>query len=250
MRSPKNSFYRASAGRGWYTDAMRKKNPVKAFIVRLAALGALAVVAAAGALAFTNALVVGESAPHISSALSEQQPAQVAIVLGAKVMGNGTPSSTLADRVAAGVALYRAGKVKKLLLSGDHGQTSYDEVDCMRAYAEKVGVPAEDIFMDHAGFNTYDTMYRARDIFKVKSAIVVTQKYHLWRSVYLAKSLGLEVSGFPADKSPMHTRDFIREVLARANAVLEVSLTHPKPRILGSAIPITGDGRATENGKS
>lgn len=212
------------------------------FLLALCAIGIICLTPA-------NALVVISSTSHISPSLAEQPKAQAAIVLGAKVWSDGTPTPTLADRVAAGVALYRAGKVEKLLLSGDHGTTSYDEVDSMRRYAMKLGVPKKDIFMDHAGFNTYDTMYRARDVFKVKKAIVVTQKYHLWRSVFLARSLGLEASGLPADKSPMHTRDLIRETLARVKAVVEVGITRPKP-LLGPTIPITGDGRATESEKS
>src|SRR6185369_10180527 len=121
--------------------------------------------------------------------------ADAAIILGAAVSPNGLLSGVLQDRMDRGIQLYRAKKVKKLLLSGDHGQSSYDEVTAMGRYALQHGVPAEDIFLDHAGFTTYETMYRARDVFQVRRALVVTQEFHLSRSVYIARSLGLEAWG-------------------------------------------------------
>jgi len=173
--------------------------------------------------------------------------AQVAIVLGAKVYPNGGISPMLTDRLKTGVALYKLGKVDKLLLSGDHGQTTYDEVNAMLRYVLERGVPDEDVFTDHAGFSTYDTMYRARDVFQVKSALVVTQKFHLARAVYTARSLGLDAIGVPADIQPYanERRFAMRDWLARAKAFLQLHVSKPEPRYLGPAIPIDGDGRAT-----
>ncbi|PKM81166.1 MAG: hypothetical protein CVU89_10300 [Firmicutes bacterium HGW-Firmicutes-14] len=176
--------------------------------------------------------------------------AETAIVLGARVYENGTLSQVLADRMETGIELYRAGKVKKLLLTGDHGQTNYDEVNHMRTYALERGVPEEDIFMDHAGFSTYDSMYRARDVFRVKTAVIVTQEFHLPRALYIARKIGLEASGVPADKRTYAGENYLqfREFLARTKAVAQVAL-HMKPRYLGPEIPIAGDGRATKDTK-
>jgi len=123
------------------------------------------------------------------SSIEEAPAADAAIVLGAKVFKSGALSQVLADRMDTGIELYQKGKVKKLLLTGDHGQTSYDEVNAMRRYALERGVPDEDIFMDHAGFSTYDSMYRARDVFMVRKAIIVTQEFHLSRALFIARAV-------------------------------------------------------------
>ena len=133
---------------------------------------------------------------------SNAPSAEVAIVLGAKVWPGGAPSSMLEDRLRTGIELYRPGRVDKLLLSGDHGQSTYDEVNAMRQFVLYRGVPPEDVFMDHAGFSTYDTMYRARDVFQVRDALVVTQGFHLERAVYTARALGMDATGVAADLRP------------------------------------------------
>ena len=195
----------------------------------------------------TNIVIIHGAKDHIVESPEEAPRAQCAIVLGARVTRDGTPFPMLTDRLATGVRLYELGKVDKLLLSGDHGQKSYDEVNAMLDYVLARGVPAEDIFTDHAGFDTYDTMYRARDVFLVESAIVVTQGYHLSRAVYIAKTLGLDAVGVGADlqtyKHPL--RNETREVFARVKAVIQLHVTHATPKYLGPTIPITGDGRAT-----
>jgi SanA protein len=154
----------------------------------------------------------------------------------------------LADRLETGVELYRLGKVEKLLLSGDHGTVPYDEVNAMRTYVIERGVPPEDIFMDHSGFSTFDSMYRARDVFLVTDALVVTQDFHLPRAVYTARALGLEATGVSADRRPYRDtgRLAVREWLARCKAFLQLQVLNSRPRFLGPTIPITGDGRATE----
>jgi SanA protein len=192
--------------------------------------------------------VYARSAARIMEA-SDVPKVEAAIVLGCFVYPDGSPSAMLYDRVLTGVELYKAGKVDKLLMSGDHGEKSYNEVKAMRLLAEKMGVPIRDIFMDHAGFNTYESMYRARDVFRVKSAIIVTQDFHLNRAVYLSKKMGIETYGVKADKRRYLQTEFYhyREIPARVKAFLQAEILKPKPTFLGTPIPITGDGRATHD---
>jgi SanA protein len=211
-------------------------------------LGAgLVVIIAAAAVLVPNLVITRSAAPFIVSEATDAPQAQVAIVLGAKVYANGLPSPMLSDRLETAVTLYRSGKVEKLLLSGDHGQVTYDEVNAMLRYVLERGVPEEDVFTDHAGFSTYETMYRARDVFKVTSALVVTQRFHLARAVYTARVLGLAATGVEADLRPYfdEKRFALREWPARMKAFFQLHLTKPKPTYLGPVIPIDGDGRAT-----
>lgn len=174
------------------------------------------------------------------------QDADCILVLGCQVRNNGVPSAMLEDRLRRSVELYDLGAAPKLLMSGDHGRENYDEVGAMRQYAMDNGVPSEDIFMDHAGFSTYESMYRARDVFQAKKIIIVTQQYHLYRSIYAAEALGLEAYGVACDYrqySGQLKRD-VREVLARAKDVA-TGIFQPKPTYLGEAIPIWGDGNLT-----
>ncbi len=212
----------------------------------LVAVGILVVLA--GLAILVPNLIITQSADDYVVHTPEDAPqAQCAIVLGAKVYPDGTPAPMLTDRLETGIKLYQLGKVDKLLLSGDHGQTDYDEVNVMLQYVLERGVPDEDVFTDHAGFDTYDTMYRARDVFQVTTALVVTQEFHLARAVYTARTLGLEATGVVADIQPYANefRNAARDWLARTNAILQLHITHPGPRYLGPAIPIDGDGRAT-----
>lgn len=180
--------------------------------------------------------------------LEEAEPAQAVIVLGAKVYADGRVSPMLGDRLDTALALYRAGKVDKILVSGDHGRVEYDEVNTMRRYLEERGVPAEDIFMDHAGFDTYDSMYRARAIFACEDVIVVTQKFHLPRALWIANRLGLKAQGVVADQHVYGSEGYyeLREAAARLKAFGEV-LVRRKPTFLGPVIPIDGDGRQTHD---
>jgi SanA protein len=173
--------------------------------------------------------------------------AQVALVLGAQVMPNGRPSSMLADRIAAAEELYRAGRVEKLLLSGDHGRVKYDEVGTMRRILLGRGIPADDIFTDHAGFDTWDSAQRARRVFDVRSAVVVTQGFHMARALYDARHAGLEATGFIADRRDygrVMPRLRVREAAARVKTLGDV-VTGADPHFLGAQIPISGDGRAS-----
>lgn len=174
--------------------------------------------------------------------------ADAVIVPGARVYADGRVSVMLADRLDAALALYRDGTVPRILVSGDHGTPTYDEVNAMARYLEARGVPPEHIFLDHAGFTTYDTLYRARAVFGVGRAIVVTQRFHLSRALFVASALGLPAEGMVADRAPYTARSLVRsnlrEVGARVKAFAEVIL-HRRPRFLGPVLPIEGDGRVT-----
>ncbi|PIE34846.1 hypothetical protein CSA56_06600 [candidate division KSB3 bacterium] len=202
----------------------------------------------AGILGAMNLYILKCSESRIYEQSSQAPKAYTALILGAKAYAGGRLSHMLEDRVLTGLELYRQGKVQKLLLSGDHGRKDYDEVNAMRNYLLEKGVPAQDIFMDHAGFNTYSSMYRARDVFQVHDVIIVTQKFHVTRAVYIARSLGLDAVGMIADRriymTACQVKSDIREVLARVKAFVDV-IRRAKPKYSGSVIPITGDGRHT-----
>lgn len=170
------------------------------------------------------------------------------LVLGCGVYADGVPSNMLRDRLEQGIALYRAGVAPKLLMSGDHGQENYNEVSVMKNYAVESGVSSHDVFMDHAGFSTYESMYRAKEIFQAKRVVIVTQKYHLYRAIYVACALGLEAYGVAADTrayAGQYRRD-LREVLARCKDFLS-AVFRPEPTFLGEAIPVSGDGDLTND---
>ena len=188
--------------------------------------------------------------------LTEQQAPQLQdvdciLVLGCQVRSDGTPSHMLEDRLRRGVALYDAGAAPKLLMSGDHGTQYYNEVDAMKRYALEAGVPSADVFMDHAGFSTYESMSRAIRVFEADKIIIVTQEYHLYRALYVAKALGIEAYGVAADYrtySGQLNRD-IREVLARLKD-FGMAIVKPDPTYLGDAIPISGNGALTHDDAS
>ena len=169
------------------------------------------------------------------------------LVLGCGVKSDGTPSHMLEDRLRVAVSLYRAGAAPKILMSGDHGSIYYDEVHTMKDYAMAEGVPEEDIFLDHAGFSTYESMYRAAAIFEVKTAVVVTQKYHLHRALYAAEKMGIQACGMNAGlrKYAGQTMREIREVFARDKDFFQL-IFRPEPSFLGETIPVSGDGRASD----
>ncbi len=168
--------------------------------------------------------------------------AYTCLILGAKVYNNGKPSVILKDRLDAGLELYQKHKINRFLLSGDHGTKKYDEVNTMKNYLLNKGVPLKDIFLDHAGFDTYNSLLRAKQIFNITDLTIVTQKFHLKRSLFLANKIGLKANGFIADKHiyPFAKRMNFREKLANIKAFFEVSI-HRKPKFLGNKIPITGD---------
>jgi SanA protein len=198
-------------------------------------------------VAAANALVLLDARGEAHASVAAVPHAQAALVLGAQVKTDGTPSAMLADRVEAAAELYRAGKVDKLLLSGDHGRWTYDEVGTMRRELLARGIPARDLFTDHAGFDTWDSAQRARRVFGVESVIVVTQRFHMARALYAAHRAGLRATGFTADRrsyGAVMGRLRLREALARVKVVAD-AVTGADPRFLGPALPIGGDGRAT-----
>lgn len=167
------------------------------------------------------------------------------MVLGCGVYQN-NPTPLLEDRLKRGVAVFQTGVSPKILMSGDHGQENYDEVNVMKQYALDQGIPEKDIFMDHAGFSTYESMCRAREIFGIDKMIIVTQKYHLPRAVYLARKLGIEAYGIASDYRNFGGQFYrdCREVLARVKDLF-VAIIQPDPTYLGEAIPISGNGTVT-----
>jgi SanA protein len=204
----------------------------------------LVLVLAVGAL---NLYVVTRSSGEATDDPTALPHAQAAIVLGAYVLPNGAMSGMLRDRVTAAAGLYRAGRVDRIIVSGDHHRWSYDEPGTMRDALLRLGIPASAIFTDHAGFNTWATMVRARKVFDVSSAIVVTQGFHMGRALYLAHHAGLDAHGLTADLGHHYGKlgkvADARELLARVKAVKDTALdTHV---LLGPQHPITGDGRTT-----
>lgn len=171
------------------------------------------------------------------------------IVLGCQVKDDGSLSHMLRDRLMRGLEVYEAGAAPKLLMSGDHGRENYDEVGAMKNYAIENGVPSEDVFMDHAGFYTYETIYRAKEVFEANKVIIVTQEYHLYRALYIAEQFDIEAYGVSADLNTyagQSMRDF-REVLARCKD-WGMCLFKPEPTYLGEAIPVNGNGDITNDG--
>ena len=170
------------------------------------------------------------------------------LVLGCLVRDDGTPSHMLQDRLRRGVELYELGAAPKLLMTGDHGRVEYDEVAAMKQYAVDAGIASEDIFMDHAGFSTYESIYRAKEIFQAKKILIVTQEYHLYRALHIANRLGVEAYGVSSNyrNYANQTQRDIREVLARVKD-FGTCIFKPEPTYLGEAIPIFGDGNLTND---
>ena len=205
------------------------------------------------AVLIINAVVKGSVKDQILSAeeAAKIEDVDCILVLGAGVRSDGSLSAMLEDRLRRGVELYELGAAPKLLMSGDHGREGYDEVDAMKGYAVEQGIASTDVFMDHAGFSTYESMYRAKEIFQAKRIIIVTQEYHLYRAIYIAESLGLEAYGVSSDYraySGQTGRD-VREILARVKD-FGTSIFKPEPTYLGEAIPIWGDGDLTNDENS
>lgn len=167
------------------------------------------------------------------------------VILGAGLRGN-EPSPMLKDRLDKGITCYQNGLAPKILMSGDHGRDGYNEVQVMKQYAVSAGVPSQDIFMDHAGFSTYDSMVRAHDIFGLKNPVIVTQKYHIYRALFIGNNVGLDCTGIPTDyyKYGGHPYRTFREYIARCKDVGTV-LLGTEPFYRGEPISITGNGDIT-----
>ena len=193
-----------------------------------------------------NLLVIGSTESRRFETVAAVPGRPVALVLGAGLNPDGTPSGMLADRLDAGAALLRAGKVRALLFSGDNGSIWHNELASMQRYALAHGVPVSKIALDYAGFDTYDSCYRARRIFGVRRAVVVTQEFHLARATYLCRAMGIDAVGVAEPDwgkygSGMMAEQAAREVAARVKAVLDV-LTQRRPPVLGNPEPLRTAG--------
>lgn len=214
----------------------------------IATILALLFLISVAAVCFLNIWVIEKADDYVISAEEAKElKADCIIVLGALVYSDGSLSDILQHRVMTGVELYNMGASERLLMSGDNSRANYNESAAMKAYAVQLGVPSEKVFQDYAGFSTYETMYRARDVFQAKKVIIVTQKFHISRAVYLARSLGLEAYGVTCDRGTYQSAvlNNLRETGARVKAVYS-ALFKPKPTYLGEAIPISGNGDDTD----
>ncbi len=182
-------------------------------------------------------------ANHTYNSVEMVPEAEVAIVLGASVV-RGKPSPVLAARANEAIELYQKGKVKKILVTGDSGALSHDEVTPVRDYLLAAGIPAEDIFLDHAGFDTYSSMYRARAVFGAETATIVTQNFHLPRALFLARAVGIEASGVAARGGENSLDSYVREIPASWKALIDLAFNR-QPKYLGEPIPLSGDGQET-----
>ncbi len=173
------------------------------------------------------------------------RPERVALVLGARAISDTEPGAVFKERLEAAFSLYQSGQAEVVLVSGDHGRRSYDEVNAARVYLLSLGMAPEDIFLDHAGFDTYDSLYRARDVFSLESLIIVSNRFHLPRALLISEALGLEAQGYVAPW-PYHGQDgpIVREVGARIKAFIDI-LSSASPRFLGESIDIWGSGLQT-----
>jgi len=182
-----------------------------------------------------------KSNEHIYHNIVEIPAAQVAVIPGAAILRNGKISPVFRDRVDRAIELYTAGKVKKILVTGDNSSETHNEVNPAQTYLIEHNIPEADIFLDHAGFDTYSSMYRARDIFLTDSIIVVSQSFHLPRSIFIARCLGINAIGMNADEGSYKWQNYVREMFANDKALLNL-LFQRKPKYLGEEIPIMGEG--------
>lgn len=195
-----------------------------------------------------NTRVIVSTSSYVITDFSGLSGYDCILVLGAGVRPGGEPSPMLRDRLSRALELYEAGVSGKLVMSGDHGSEYYDEVNAMKNWAVSAGAASEDVFMDHAGFSTYESLYRLKEVFCAKSVVIVTQRYHLYRALYTARALGLDAVGVPAEEimySGQSYRD-VRELAARVKDVI-YAVIRPKPAFLGDAIPVWGNGDATND---
>ncbi|MBQ8681285.1 MAG: YdcF family protein [Bacilli bacterium] len=196
-----------------------------------------------------NFYVVGSTKKQIlnENDYSKLKDIDCILILGAGIWGD-EPSPMLEDRLLEGINLYNEGIAPKIIMSGDHGREEYDEVNIMKKFAIEKGVPSEDIFMDHAGFSTYESIYRAKEIFGADDIVIVTQEYHLYRALYIADKLDINAYGVNSDPRKYSGQSYreLREILARSKDFVNC-LFKPKPTYLGESIPVSGNGDVTND---
>ncbi len=194
-------------------------------------------------------IVIKEKSKILSLEEAAKFQADCIIVLGAGIRDDGSPTWMLEDRIKIGDKLYQNHAADKIIMSGDHGRENHDEVNTMKNYAIGEGIPSEDIFMDHAGFETYDSLYRARDIFGAKKVVIVTQEYHLYRALYIADRLGMEACGVTSDLR-FYSKKMVywkfREYLARVKSFVKC-IAQPEPKYLGDTIDLSVSGDVTND---
>lgn len=214
-----------------------------AMILCLAMIGIIAILGVNSYVKF-----IGGKAVVSPENLTEINDVDCIIILGCGVDSNGNPSWMLRDRLKRGIDLYNQGVAPKIIMSGDHGEKFYDEVNVMKRFAMDAGVPSSDIFMDHAGFSTYESVYRAKEIFEADSIVLVSQQYHLYRAIYIAEKLGIKAYGVSTDYRVYGGEKYreTREILARCKDFIK-TIFKPKPTFLGESIPVSGDGNITND---
>ncbi|MBU3133421.1 YdcF family protein [Clostridium gasigenes] len=225
----------------------KKKKVIKHMIISVVILIFISVVGAIAAIM----IVQKNGQKNITTIESLNQNADAIIVLGAGVKDDGSPSDILEDRLKTAIEVYNSGVCSKFILSGDHGRESYNEVSVMKEYIiNNCDVEEKNVFLDHAGFSTYDSIYRAKDIFEVENAIIITNKYHLPRALYLAKKMGINANGISSDiRNYLFIESYkSREKLAQLKDFVYINLLKPEPKFLGESIPVSSsDGSETDD---
>lgn len=210
-----------------------KNKKFKIFVISVLCVGILC----AGAVIGINAYMISYVSDYLIEADDlENYSFDCITVLGAGLW-DGEPSPMLKERLDFALEAYKTGCSTKFLMSGDHGREDYDEVNAMKDYVVENGADKDSVFLDHAGFSTYETMYRARDVFKVEKTLIITQKYHLYRAVYNARKLGLDAYGYYREEKIYSVKNDIREAAARVKDFF-YCIEKPKPTYLGEEIPI------------
>ncbi len=220
---------------------MKRKYKAVIFVV----LGIVLLIGIAAVSLSVYMVKATEKSVFTADTFKNDEKADCILILGAGVKDD-KPKPMLRDRLLTGIELYKSGAAEKIIMSGDHGRADYDEVNVMRAFALEQGVSAEDIFLDHAGFSTYDSVYRAKNIFGAENIIIVSQKYHLYRALYIAKKLDVKAAGVSANLNTYggQLKRDIREIIARDKDFFKC-IVKPEAEIMGDKIPLDGDGSIT-----
>lgn len=220
---------------------MKRKYKAVIFVV----LGIVLLIGIAAVSLSVYMVKATEKSVFIADTFKNDEKADCILILGAGVK-DGKPKPMLRDRLLTGIELYKSGAAKKIIMSGDHGRADYDEVNVMRSFAIEQGVRAEDIFLDHAGFSTYDSVYRAKNIFGAENIIIVSQKYHLYRALYISEKLDVKAAGVSANLNTYggQLKRDIREIIARDKDFFKC-IVKPEAEIMGDKIPLDGDGSIT-----
>ena len=220
---------------------MKRKYKAVIFVV----LGIVLLIGIAAVSLSVYMVKATEKSVFTADTFKNDEKADCILILGAGVK-DGKPKPMLRDRLLTGIELYKSGAAEKIIMSGDHGRADYDEVNVMRAFAIEQGVRAEDIFLDHAGFSTYDSVYRAKNIFGAENIIIVSQKYHLYRALYISEKLDVKAAGVSANLNTYggQLKRDIREIIARDKDFFKC-IVKPEAEIMGDKIPLDGDGSIT-----